>query len=176
MSFQARPHKATAIAIVVAFVFVAAFAVVAILLRKSSTGVNFYVSDQVAMAGIGIVLALGALWFARPRVRADREGIEVRNMLGTHHYRWSDIKAVTFPDGSPWARLELPADEYVPILAVQAIDGEHAVTAMRELRRLRRESGQAEAGQVEPGAPGQSDSGQWDSGQVESGRVESDNA
>lgn len=140
MRFQARPHKATAIAIAVAGLFVAVFVVVAILLRRSSTGVYFYASDQVAMAGIGIVLALGALWFARPRVRADRDGIEVRNMLGTHHYQWADIKAVSFPDGSPWARLELPADEYVPILAVQAIDGEHAVTAMVELRRLRREA------------------------------------
>jgi hypothetical protein len=113
---------------------------VAVLLRSSSTGVHFYVSDQVAMAGIGLVLAAGALWFARPRVRADHDGVEVRNMLGTHHYRWSEIRSVSFPDGSPWARLELPADEYVPILAVQAIDGEHAVTAMRELRRLRREA------------------------------------
>jgi len=109
-------------------------------LRRSSTGVYFYASDQVAMAGIGLVLALGALWFARPRVRADHDGVEVRNMIGTHRYRWSEIKTVSFPDGSPWARLELPADEYIPILAVQAIDGEHAVTAMRELRRLRREA------------------------------------
>lgn len=140
MSFQTRPHKATVIAIAVAGVFVAVFVVVAIVLRQSSTGVYFYASDQVAMGGIGLVLALGALWFARPRVRADRDGIEVRNMLGTHHYQWTDIKGVSFPDGSPWARLELPADEYVPILAVQAIDGEHAVTAMRELRRLRREA------------------------------------
>lgn len=140
MTYTARPHKARVIAISVAVLFVVAFGVVAALLRDSSTGVTFYVSDQVAMAGIGLVLAAAALWFARPRVRADHEGVEVRNMLGTHRYRWSEITAVSFPDGSPWARLELPADEYVPILAVQAIDGEHAVAAMRELRRLRREA------------------------------------
>jgi hypothetical protein len=138
--FMARPHRARIAAFVVAALFVVAFVVVAVLLRSSSTGANFYVSDQVAMAGIGLVLAAAALWFARPRVRADHEGVEVRNMLGTHRYSWSDIRSVSFPDGSPWARLELPADEYVPILAVQAIDGEHAVTAMRELRRLRREA------------------------------------
>jgi hypothetical protein len=141
-----RPYKARVIAVVVAVLFVAVFVVVAVLLRNSSTGVNFYVSDQVAMAGIGLVLAAGALWFARPRVRADHDGVEIRNMLGTHRYGWSDIRAVSFPDGSPWARLELPGDEYVPILAVQAIDGEHAVTAMRELRRLRREADEADAG------------------------------
>ncbi len=140
MTYQARPHKARVIAIAVAVLFVAVFVIVAVVLRRSSTGVYFYASDQVAMAGIGLVLALGALWFARPRVRADHDGVEVRNMIGTHRYRWSEIKTVSFPDGSPWARLELPADEYIPILAVQAIDGEHAVTAMRELRRLRREA------------------------------------
>jgi Bacterial PH domain len=140
VSYQARPHKARAIAIVVAAVFVVVFVVVGVLLRNSSTGVVFYLSDQVAMVGIGLVLALAALWFARPRVRADHDGVEIRNMLGTHQYAWADVEALSFPDGSPWARLELPDDEYVPILAVQAIDGEHAVTAMRELRRLRREA------------------------------------
>jgi hypothetical protein len=140
VSFQTRPRKASVIAVAVAVFFVAVFAVVAVLLRSETTGVTFYVSDQVAMAGIGVVLACGALWFARPRVRADREGVEVRNMLGARRFAWSDTESVSFPDGSPWARLELPDDEYVPLVAVQAIDGEHAVTAMRELRRLRREA------------------------------------
>lgn len=143
MTFQARPHKARVIAVAVAVLFVAVFVVVAVLLPHESTGVNFYVSDQVAMIGIGLVLALGSLWFARPRLRADGDGVEVRNMLGTHRYPWTQVEAVSFPDGSPWARLELPDDEYVPIVAVQAIDGERAVTAMREIRRLRREATEA---------------------------------
>jgi hypothetical protein len=92
------------------------------------------------MFGIGLVLALAALWFTRPRVRADREGVEVRNMLGARRFPWSDVEHVSFPDGSPWARLELPHDEYVPVLAIQAMDGERAVAAMRELRRVRREA------------------------------------
>lgn len=140
MTFQARPRKVRVLASIVAVVFVAVFTVVAILLRDTPTGVYFYLSDQLAMIGIGLLLAAGALLFARPRVRADVDGVEVRNMLGSRRYPWADVESVSFPDGSPWARLDLPADEYVPILAVQAIDGDHAVTAMRELRRLRRES------------------------------------
>lgn len=140
--FTARPRKVRVLAVIGALVFVAVFAVVAILLRNSSTGVYFYLSDQIAMVGIGVLLACGSLMFARPRVRADLDGVEVRNMLGSRRYGWSEIESVSFPDGSAWARLELPDDEYVPILAVQAIDGEHAVTAMRELRRLRREAGE----------------------------------
>lgn len=140
--FTARPRKARVLSAVVALIFVAVGTVVAILLRTGSTGVNFYLSDQVAMVGIGVLLAGGALLFGRPRVRADVDGVEVRNVLGSRRYAWSEIESVSFPDGSPWARLELPEDEYVPMLAVQAIDGEHAVTAMRELRRLRREAGE----------------------------------
>jgi hypothetical protein len=138
--FQARPRKVRVLASAGAVVFVAVFTVVAILLRNTPTGVYFYLSDQIAMIGIGVLLACGALMFARPRVRADLDGVEVRNMLGSRRYAWVDIESVSFPDGSAWARLELPDDEYVPILAVQAIDGDHAVTAMRELRRLRREA------------------------------------
>ena len=140
--FTARPRKVRVLAVIGALVFVAVFTVVAVLLRNSSTGVYFYLSDQIAMVGIGVLLACGSLMFARPRVRADLDGVEVRNMLGSRRYAWSEIESVSFPDGSPWARLELPEDEYVPMLAVQAIDGEHAVTAMRELRRLRREAGE----------------------------------
>jgi hypothetical protein len=138
--FQARPRKVRVLASIGAVVLVAVFTVVAILLRDTPTGVYFYLSDQIAMIGIGVLLACGALMFARPRVRADVEGVEVRNMLGSRRYPWTEVESVSFPDGSAWARLELPDDEYVPILAVQAIDGDHAVTAMRELRRLRRES------------------------------------
>jgi hypothetical protein len=138
--FQARPRKVRVLAVIGAVLFVAVFTVVAILLRNTPTGVYFYLSDQIAMVILGILLACGALMFARPRVRADLDGIEVRNMLGARHYRWSDIESISFPESSAWARLELPDDEYVPVLAVQAIDGEHAVTAMRELRRLRREA------------------------------------
>jgi hypothetical protein len=139
VTFQARPHKARLLAIVGAAVLVLAFTVVALLLRRGSTGVTFYVSDQIAMVGIGVLLAAALLLvFARPRVRADAEGVEVRNVLGTHRYPWSLVEQITFPDGSPWARLVLPEDEYVPVVAIQAIDGEEAVAAMRELRRLKR--------------------------------------
>jgi Bacterial PH domain len=137
--FQSRPRKVRVLAGIGAAVLLAVFTVVAVLLRQSSTGVYFYTSDQVAMIGLGVLMAMGALLFARPRVRATRSGVEVRNMVGTRAYPWDLVEQVSFPDGSAWARLEMPDDEYVPVLAIQAIDGERAVTAMRELRWLHRE-------------------------------------
>lgn len=135
---NARPRKVRFVAGAFAVVFVAVFTVVALLLRNTPTGVFFQVSDQIAMIGIGVLLACGALWFTRPRVEADAEGVTVRNMLGGTRYPWEYVESVSFPDGASWARLELPDDEYVPVMAVQSIDGDRAVTAIRELRALHR--------------------------------------
>src|SRR6266567_467692 len=133
-----RPHKVRRIAIPVAIALVVIFAVVAALLKSGSTGVEFGLSDQVSIAAIGFVLACGVLLFVRPRVVADADGVEVRNLLFGQRVPWSMIMAVSFPDGAPWARLELPSDEYVPVVAIQAADGERAVAAIRELRALHR--------------------------------------
>lgn len=133
-----RPRKVRRVAIPAAVVLVVVFTVVGILLGNSPTGVIFRLSDQIAMVGIGVLLACGVLLFVRPRVRADLKGVEVRNVIGTQRYGWDLIQTISFPDSAPWARLELPEDEYVPIMAIQAVDGEHAVKAMRDLRELRR--------------------------------------
>jgi peptidoglycan/LPS O-acetylase OafA/YrhL len=133
---QVRARRTRRVAVVSAVVLVAAFAVVAVLLRETPTGVFFQIADQVAMVLLGVLLAGGALLFARPRLRADAEGVEVRNLLGARRLPWALVLAVSFPDGAPWARLELPDDEYVAVMAIQAADKQHAVTALRRLREL----------------------------------------
>jgi hypothetical protein len=133
-----RPHKVRRIAIPVAVALVVIFVVVAVLLKSGSTGVRFGLSDQVSIAAIGVVLGGAVLLLIRPRLVADANGVEVRNVLFGQQVPWSTIRAVSFPDGAPWARLELPHDEYVPVVAIQAADGERAVVAIRELRALLR--------------------------------------
>lgn len=136
---QVRPRRARVVAVVSAVVLIAVFTVVAVLLRDTPTGVYFRVSDQVAMVLLGVLLAGAALLFARPRLRADSDGVEVRNLLGARWLPWDLVLAVSFPDGTPWARLELPDDEYIAVLAIQAADRQHAVRALRELRALHAE-------------------------------------
>lgn len=137
--FEARPRKARRIAIAAAVVLVAVFAVVGVLLRRTPTGVYFRPADQVAMVLLGLLLAGLALLFARPRVRADAQGVEVRNLLGTRTLPWELVLWVSFPDGDPWARLELPDDEYIAVMAIQSVDGRHAVRDIRALRALHAE-------------------------------------
>jgi hypothetical protein len=69
-------------------------------------------------------------------VRADAAGIEVRNIVSTRWLAWADVERVAFPDGASWARLDLPDDEYLHVMAIQAVDGDRSVAAMRELRAL----------------------------------------
>ncbi|HVV13074.1 PH domain-containing protein [Amycolatopsis sp.] len=136
-----RPFRAAWMSVILAVILVVAFAVVAILLRSSNTGAIFEVSDQIAMMGVGILLAAGALLFATPRVRADAEGIEVRNVLLLQkRFSWLEVLSVSFPDGASFARLELPEDEYHGVLAIQAVDRDRAVEAVRALRRLHKQA------------------------------------
>lgn len=49
---------------------------------------------------------------------------------------WADVVGVSFHPGARWARVDLPDDEYVPVLAIQAVDKERAVEAMETVRKL----------------------------------------
>ena len=131
-----RPKRIRVVAWASAVFLVAAFTVVGLLLGDTPTGVIFRTSDQVAMIFLGVLLACGMLLLTRPRVRADAEGVEVRNVVTAHRFTWPEVLHVSFPDGASWARLELPDDEYVSIMAIQAVDRDHAVAAVRALRDL----------------------------------------
>ena len=110
---------------------------VAVLLKSSSTGVvSFQTSDQVAMIGLGLLLAVGILLLARPRVDADDAGVRVRNILGSHDLPWSAVRSVRFDRTSSWATLPLVTGEEVAVLAIQSADGARAVAATEGLRAL----------------------------------------
>jgi Bacterial PH domain len=135
-----RPRRALVLAWISAVVVVGLFTTIALLLRNSPTGVYFRLADQVAMVVLGLLIAGGVLLAARPRIRADADGIEVRNVASTTYVPWSTVKGVAFPDGASFARLDLPADEYMALLAIQAVDGQHAVDAITRVRRLHAEA------------------------------------
>jgi len=131
-----RPLRVLVAAWISALATVTVFVVVAALLRTRDTGVYFRFADQVAIVLLGLLIAAGILLLARPRVRADALGIEVRNIGGTRHVPWELVRAVSFPEGASWARLDLPHYEYVGLMAVQAVDGKRALAGIRRLRAL----------------------------------------
>jgi hypothetical protein len=131
-----RPRRASITAWVGATAIAVLFIVIAVLLETTPTGVYFRLADQISIALIGLLIAGGLLLMARPRVRADAEGIEVRNVFAIRRLPWSEVVRVAFPDGASWARLDLADDEYLPVLAVQATDRERAVAGITRLREL----------------------------------------
>lgn len=131
---EIRPHLTPYFAYGAAAVIVIAHVAVGLLLKVGSTGVIFRTSDQVAMALLGVVLAAVVLLFARPRARVGAAGVSVRNVWSDKVIPWSDVVGVSFPQGARWARLDLPDDEYIPLMAIQAVDRERAVVGMDKLR------------------------------------------
>ena len=127
---EVRPHLTPYFAYGAAAVIFAVHVIVGVLLKISSTGV------QVAIALLGAVIAGAVLLFARPRLRVGASGVAVRNLFGYRLIPWSDVVGVTFPRGARWARVDLPDDEYIPVMAIQAVDKERAVEAMDNVRGL----------------------------------------
>jgi Bacterial PH domain len=133
---ELRPRLTPLFAYAAAFLIAAAHIVVGLLLKTKSSGVIFQTADQIAIALLGLVIAGVVLLLARPRLRVGPAGLSVRNLLGDRLIPWSDTVGVSFPAGSSWARIDLPDDEYIPVMAIQAVDKDRAVDAMDSVRAL----------------------------------------
>lgn len=129
-----RAHLTPKFAYAAAVVLVVAHIAIGLVLKIGSSGVVFQTADQVAMGVLGVVLAGLALLFTRPRLRVGASGLSVRNVFSDKLIPWADVVGVSFPVGSRWARVDLPDDEYIPIMAIQAVDKERAVRAMDAVR------------------------------------------
>ena len=119
------------------------FGVLALLLPQGASGdQRFGVGDQIAFFAMGLLLAVAVLALTRFRVRADTEGIWVRNVLGERYFPWGVVVGIDLPSGASWAQLELHDDEIVALLALQSNDGDATVDSVLALRNLR-QTGQA---------------------------------
>ncbi|MCH9641289.1 MAG: PH domain-containing protein [Actinomycetia bacterium] len=131
---EVKPHLTPIFAYGTAAIILASHIVVGVLLKASSTGVIFRTADQVAIAGVGAVIAGFVCLFARPRLRVGPAGVAVRNLFGYRLFPWSQVRGVSFHPGARWARLDLPDDEYLAVMAIQAVDKGRAVEAMDRVR------------------------------------------
>ncbi len=135
---QVGPYLTPIFAYGAAVLILAAHVFVGALLKESSTGVIFQTADQVAIAMLGAVIAAFLCLFARPRLRVGPSGVAVRNLFGYKLFPWSQVLGVSFPPGARWARLDLPDDEYIAVMAIQAVDKGRAVESMERVRAVLR--------------------------------------
>lgn len=133
---EVRPYLTPLFAYGAAAVIIAAHVVVGALLKIASTGVIFTTADQVAIGLLGVVIGGFVSLFARPRLRVGPAGVAVRNLFGYRHVPWDLVVDVSFHRGARWARLDLPDDEYLPVMAIQAVDKARAVESMDKVRAL----------------------------------------
>jgi hypothetical protein len=131
------PRRMRLLCAVLGLVVVAVMVVVAAGLKETTnTVVTYRTSDQVAMVGLGLVLAAGIVFLGRSRVDGDAAGVRVRNVVVSHQLPWQAVRAVRFDRKSAWASLLLENGDEISLLAVQAVDREHAVRAVEGLRAL----------------------------------------
>lgn len=131
-----RPRVVPRAAIAVAGL-IAGSGIVLSALNDRSSGAFMRTVDQVAWGGLAVIIAAAiVVVLTRPRLRVGPAGLLVRNVLEDRLIPWSDVVDIYFPRGKRWPRVELPAYEYVPVLAIQSADGERAVEAMDTVRTL----------------------------------------
>lgn len=91
---------------------------------------------------IGTLVFLGsialAVWYAlmRSRVTATETGLTIVNGYRRHDLAWSQVIAVNLRRGAPWAGFDLSDGTSLSGVAIQSSDGDRAIRAVRDLRRL----------------------------------------
>lgn len=134
---QARPRRIVIYALIATVVIVGSSLAVSIMLHGTNDGVAFGGYDQGAVIGVGVILGTTIMIAAaRPRLRVDSEGLSIRNMVGHRRVPWKWVQRISFPEGAQWPVVQLPDDETYPIVAIQAMDRQRAVDALRQLRVL----------------------------------------
>ncbi|MFT4294986.1 MAG: PH domain-containing protein [Micropruina sp.] len=79
---------------------------------------------------VGMALALGLSY-----VRADDQGLTLRNGVRTHVVPWSEIKAFRYRDGDPWAFVVVRGViEQRPLMGIQRSDRDLAEAHVADLR------------------------------------------
>ena len=67
----------------------------------------FTLSQRLTMLGVLALLVAVIVAVATSSVRADADGLLIRNGLRTHAVPWSRVHKIIFRNGDPWAQLLL---------------------------------------------------------------------
>ena len=98
-----------------------------------------------ALCLLTAMLIVGMLALASSYVRADPDGLRIRNGLRVHAVPWGRVHKIILRSGDPWALLLItPGDgrpfeadvdaEKRQLMGIQAVDGPLAKAAVNELR------------------------------------------
>lgn len=135
--FETRSVFLRRVAIVWVIIVMAIHIWVGFTIDLEYTGAAITSIDKWAYPLVGVLISVLSWWaLNRPRLRANEDGVEIQNIIGTRFYSWYVIYGLSFPEGARMARIELPEFEYVPVWAMQSGDGVKTVKAVSEFREL----------------------------------------
>ena len=97
---------------------------------------SFTFFQRATLVGMGLVGFVALYALMRSRVTADEHGVTVVNGYRRRVFEWSQVVAVNLRRGAPWAGMDLSDGTSISMLGIQGSDGDRAVRAIRELRRL----------------------------------------
>ncbi len=143
-----RPRRLQVLGALMAFALVA-LTVVFWLALPASVRVSFSVSQRLTLLAVLALLVGVIVALVTSSVRADADGLRIRNGLRTYTVPWARVHKVILRTGDPWAQLLLtPADgtpfevdldaEKRQLMGIQTVDGPRAHAAVAELRRRHR--------------------------------------
>lgn len=135
--YEVRSAYLRKVALVCVVVVMAAHIFMGATVGLKFTGASVTALDEFAFPGVGVVISI-LVWlaFTRPRLRANADGVEVRNIVGTRFYPWQVIYGLSFSEGARMAHLELPDFEFVPVWALQSGDKVSVIRDVRSFREL----------------------------------------
>lgn len=143
-----RPRRLRWIAILIA-VALAGLTAFGWFALPAETRVLFTLPQRLTLLGVLAVLVLVMVALALSVVRADADGLQIRNGLRRYRVPWDRVHQIILRRGDPWAFVLLsPADgspftadldaEKRQLMAVQYGDGAAAQIGVEELRRRQR--------------------------------------
>ena len=142
--YVARPHRVRVIAII-ATLALCLLTAIGWLLLPTEVRVLFTLSQRLTLLGVLALTIMGMVALASSYVRADANGLRIRNGLRVHAVPWDRVHKIILRPGDPWALLLItPADgrpfqadldaEKRQLMGIQTVDGLLAKAAVNELR------------------------------------------
>jgi Bacterial PH domain len=131
--------------VIISTLAICILAVIGWLLLPADIRALFPLTHRLSLLAIWafLIATMGAL--ASSYVRADAQGLQIRNVFRVHRVPWGQVHKIILRPGDPWAQVLLkPADgqpfEADPdadrrsLMGIQAVDGPRATAAVNELR------------------------------------------
>jgi Bacterial PH domain len=142
--YLARPHRVRVIAII-ATLALCLLTAIGWFLLPAEVRALFTLSQRLTLLGVLALLIVGMVALASSSVRADANGLRIRNGLRVHAVPWGRVHKIILRPSDPWALLLItPADgrpfqadldaEKRQLMGIQTVDGLLAKAAVNELR------------------------------------------